>query len=143
MLLLVLIAVSLYSTLGYPTQFEPFADAVSTTSKTTSDKEKKKLTDDSNKVTRLYSERDFKGESIDIPTRTGIKITLGGPKQGEDEKKYKRQDFKSFLVPQGVQLIVLSLVGDKPSIHKYAAGSYNNITIPDVKGQLIIVTSDK
>jgi hypothetical protein len=66
----------------------------------------------------------------------------GGPPLGQDEKTYKATDIKLFIVPQGVQLIGLSFPKGKVNITKYAAGSYQ-VSIPDVKGQYIITTTDK
>lgn len=140
MLLLILISVSLYSSLGFPTEFEPFADATSSTS-TKKDGPKKQGNNDS-KVVRLYAQPDFKGDAIDFIFPKGINIGQGGPNPGQDEKTYKATDVKSFIVPQGVQLIVLSFPNGKPNITKYVAGSYQ-ISIPDVKGQYIITTTDK
>lgn len=139
MLLLILIAVSLYSSLGYPTQFESFADVVSTTSPQQSVNNQTSINNDNNNLIRLYSEPEFKGKSFDVRMPKGIIMAAAGPKPGE-EKTYKGIDIKSFIVPQGVQFIVVS-IGNKSSITKYREGSYN-ITIPDVTGQYIIINRD-
>jgi hypothetical protein len=141
MLLFILIAVSLYSSLGYSTEFEPFANTMSTTSPQQSVNNQKNMNNDSSNLLRLYPEPEFKGKSLDVRIPKGIVIVRAGPKQGEDEKTYKRQDVKSFIVPQDGQFIVLSLLNDKPSITKYTAGLYN-ITVPDVRGQYIILNRD-
>lgn len=92
---------------------------------------------------KIYQQPNFKGEGFYLNSNGGLVINHGGPPNDQAAKNYVRTDIKSFIVPRGLQILVLVLDGKTNMLHRFPAGAYPNTTIEDVKGLHLIITTDR
>jgi hypothetical protein len=92
---------------------------------------------------QVFVKPNFEGEAKYLPSFLGTVAYQGGPSNEQEAKTYKQKDVTSFIVPRGIQLIVITGTGPIKTTQRYLAGKYPNTVIPDVKEVQIALVSDR
>lgn len=90
-----------------------------------------------------FPQRDFKGSPMYLLSNDGFYYGRGGPDNAEQAKTFVKNDVGSFIVPHGLQVVLLSTVDGKIKADRFVAGSYHDSMISDDNGTQLIITSNK